>query len=71
MRSRVAGATVSVPKVRRRDAELFVEDETEVFRDAVRAGKMPEVKQMLQEVSESRTWLGFGWLISAVTGSMC
>ena len=27
MRSRVAGATVSVPKVRRRDAELFVEDE--------------------------------------------
>lgn len=57
MRSRVAGATVSVPKVRRRDAELFVEDETEVFRDAVRAGKMPEVKQMLQEVSESRTWL--------------
>jgi len=58
MRSRVAGATVSVPKVRRRDAELFVEDETEVFRDAVRAGKMPEVKQMLQEVSESRTWLG-------------
>ena len=49
---------MSVPKVRRRDAELFVEDETEVFRDAVRAGKMPEVKQMLQEVSESRTWLG-------------
>ena len=35
-----------------------MEDETEVFRDAVRAGKMPEVKQMLQEVSESRTWLG-------------
>ena len=39
--------------VRRSDADLFVEDETELFRDTLRAGKTQKVKEMLQEVSEA------------------
>ncbi|CAL1152151.1 unnamed protein product [Cladocopium goreaui] len=39
-------------KVRRRDADLFVEDETELFRDALRAGQTQKVKEMLAEVAE-------------------
>jgi hypothetical protein len=44
-------------KVRRRDADLFVEDETELFRDALRAGQTQKVKEMLAEVAEPRTQL--------------
>jgi len=45
-------------KVRRRDADLFVEDETELFRDALRAGQTQKVKEMLAEVAEPWRKLG-------------
>ena len=45
--------------VRRRDADLFVEDETELFRDALRAGQLQKVKEMLMEVAEP--WSDFNW----------
>ena len=41
-------------KVRRPGADLFVEDETELFRDALRAGQTQKVKEMLAEVAEPR-----------------
>ena len=48
-------------KVRRRDADLFVEDETELFRDALRAGQTQKVKEMLAEVAEPWRKLGRNW----------
>ncbi|CAE7499016.1 ABCA12, partial [Symbiodinium necroappetens] len=38
--------------VRRKDADLFIEDETDTFKDAVRAGKLSTVQEMLGAVSE-------------------
>ena len=38
--------------VRRKDADLFIEDETDTFKDAVRAGKLSTVQEMLGAVTE-------------------
>lgn len=51
-------ATRRPPKVRRKEADLFVEDETESFRDALRSGQTQKVTEMLKEVEETWLWMG-------------
>ncbi|CAJ1339135.1 unnamed protein product, partial [Effrenium voratum] len=49
------GSGQAMRRIRQRDSNLFVQDETDTFRDAILAGKIGLVQEMLRGVSDEAT----------------